>query len=217
MRAENPFKPSADAFDRRPRPLVPRVRMQADPEHPPTFKSMREHQQLGLGVRCRPDRRARQPRVANLTDVGNIPPVPSMARRPGPSLHIEKSRRSNDHTVLYPDGSKRYRRARIPPSQSGVDVADGVGFILRNRTQLVEGSVNCRGSDQAVKVAMVKWFKTNVPARQQKVFRSHSSQYAMSPVRAATKLAPIYCCRYCCCCCCSCSTRELMRASTGRD
>ena len=152
---------------------------------------MRQHQQLGLGVRCRPDRWARQPRVANLTSVGNIPPVPSMARRPGPSLHVEKSRRSNDHTVLYPDSSKRHRRARVSPSQGGVDVADGVGLILRNRTPLVEGGVNCRGSDQPVNMAVVKRFKTNVLARQQKVFRSHSFQYAMSPARPATKLAPI--------------------------
>src|SRR5580658_3689175 len=213
MRAENPFKLPANAFDRRPRTLVARIRMQADPEHLPAFKSMRQHQQLGLAVSRRPDRRPRQPRVANFAGIGDIPPVPRMAQRPSPSLHVEKPCRPNHHTIRYPDSGKRHRRAGVSPSQSGLDVAGGVSLVLRNRTPPVEGSVNCRSSDEAVSVAVVKRFETNVLARQQKVFRSHSSQYAMSQASAATKLAPTYCC----CCCCSCSMRELTRASTGRD
>jgi hypothetical protein len=186
MRTENPFELSADAFDGGARSLVARVRMQADPKHLPTFKSMRQHQQLGLGVSCRPDGRARQPRIADLTSVGGIPPVPRMARRPSPSFHVEKPRRPDDDTVLYPDGSKRHRRAGISPSESGVDVADGFGLVPRNGTPLIKRAIARRSSNQLVNMAVVKRFETNVPAREHKTFYSHGSQYAMSCHAAAS-------------------------------
>ncbi len=196
MRAENPFKLSANAFDRRPRPLVASIRVQTHSEHLPTFKSMRQHKQLGLGVGRRPNCRPRQPRVTNLADIGNIPPMPSMARWPSPSLHVEKPRRPNDDTVLNPDSSERHRSPSISPSQSSFDVADDVALVLRNRTPLVEGSVSRRSGNQSVSMPLIQRFKTNVPANQHQIldfrFTSNAPPLPNSSGRRPSRRAPTW-------------------------
>ena len=43
---------------------------------------------------------------------------------------------------------------------------------------------------QAIDVAVIKWFETNVPALQHTTFCSHGSQYAMRPLSAASGAPP---------------------------
>jgi hypothetical protein len=58
----------------------------------------------------------------------------------------------------------------------GVNVAGSLGFALRDGTPPIEGGIGCRRGNQAVDVAMVKRFETNVLACQQKIFSCHGSQ-----------------------------------------
>ena len=102
MGAKNPFKLSADAFERSARPLVAHVGVKADSEHLPRFEGVFQHKQLGFSIGCGPDRGPCQPGVANLTGVGEIAAMPRVARRPRPSLQIEEPRRADDNTVITP-------------------------------------------------------------------------------------------------------------------
>ena len=120
-----------------------------------------------------PDCRAGQPRVADLTGVEDVT-VPRVALRPRPSLQVPEAGRPDDDTVIQSDDGERHRAADVPPGQGGIDVAGGLDLVLRNRTPLVEGGFNCRGGYQAVDVAVVKRFETNVPAGQHKTFCSHA-------------------------------------------
>jgi hypothetical protein len=58
---------------------------------------------------------------------------------------------------------------------SGVNVAGSLGFALRDGAPLIEGGIDCRRGYQAVDVAMVKRFETDVLACQQESFCSHGS------------------------------------------
>ena len=49
-----------------------------------------------------------------------------------------------------------------------------------HRTPSIERGITCGSSHQAVNVAMIKRFETNVPARLHKTSCSHDSQYARS-------------------------------------
>ena len=197
MRPQNPLKLSTNAFQRSTRALVARVRMKADAEYPPRLESMRQHKQLGRGVGGSPDCRAGEPRVADLTSVGKEPgcpisrvlrekwgfsfrisAVPRMSLRPRPSLQVPETRRSDDGTVIQVKDSERHCCASIPPSQGSLDIAGSLNHAPRHRTPLVERGITCGSSHQAVDVAMIKRFETNVPARQHKTFCWHDSQYA---------------------------------------
>jgi hypothetical protein len=52
----------------------------------------------------------------------------------------------------------------MSPRESGVDVTGGIGLVLRDGTPLIKRAINCCGSDQAVNMAVVKRFETNVLA-----------------------------------------------------
>ncbi len=101
MGSENPIELTADAFERSARTLVARVGVKANPDHLPRFEGMRQHEHLRLGVGCGPDRRACQPRVTDLADVGVVATVPRVALRPRPSLQIKEACRSDDDTVIH--------------------------------------------------------------------------------------------------------------------
>lgn len=166
MGAQNPFELPADAFERRAGPLVTRVGVKADAEHLPGIESVRQHEQLGLGVGGSPDGRERQPRVADLTGVRDGATVPRVALRPRPSLQIPEARRTDDDIVIHTDNCEWHGSASVPPGESGVDVADTFDLALRDGTPLVEGGVCGRGRYQAVDVAVGKGFETNVAALQ---------------------------------------------------
>jgi hypothetical protein len=55
MGPQNSLELPANAFDSRARPLIPRIGMKTDSQHLPSFESIGEHEQLGLGVGGRPN------------------------------------------------------------------------------------------------------------------------------------------------------------------
>lgn len=164
MGAKNPFKLPADAFKRCSRPLIARVRVKADAKHLPAFKGMRQHEQLSLGVRRTADGRAGEPCVANLTSVGIRASVARMSRRPRPSLHVPKSRRADNQTVIHVDDCERHSGAVIAPCQRRIDVSGGLRFALWNRTPPVECRISFRRGRQALGVMVIQWFEANVVA-----------------------------------------------------
>src|SRR3981081_1677712 len=166
MGAENTFELPADAFERRAGPLVTRVGVKADAEHLPGLESVRQHEQLGLGVGGSPDGRERQPCVADLTGVRDAAAVPRVALRPRPSLQIPKARRADEDIVIHTDNCERRGGAGVAPGEGGADVAGSLDLALRDGTPLVEGGVCGRGRYQAVDVAVGKGFETNVAALQ---------------------------------------------------
>ena len=91
MGAENPFKFASDAFEGGAGTLVANVRMKADAEHLPGFESMRQHEELRLGVGGGADCRAGQPGVADLTGVRSAAAVARMALWPRPSLQVPEA------------------------------------------------------------------------------------------------------------------------------
>src|SRR5208337_833436 len=115
MGSENPFELPANAFDCLARALVANVRMEADPEHLPRFKSMRQHEQLGLGIGSSLDGRTGQPGVADLASVRVMAAVPRMALRPSPSLQVKEACRTDDDAVIHADGRERHRGTSILP------------------------------------------------------------------------------------------------------
>src|SRR3981081_1366002 len=144
---------------------------------------MRQHQELGLGICCGPDCRTCQPRIADLAGVGRLAAVPRMARRPRPPLQVKKTGRTDDRTVLHADNCKWYGSASVTPSNGGFNVLGGLDFALRDWTPLVERAINRRSGCQAVNVAVVKRFETNVRARQHRIFCSHVSSMQCVTVR----------------------------------
>src|SRR6266478_9157276 len=174
MGSENPIELTANAFERSARTLVTRIGMKANSEYLPRFEGVGQHEQLGLGVGCGPDFRARQPRVTDLTDVGVVATVPRVAVWPRPALQVKEACRPDDDTVIHAivqsvvqsvvrsDDRERHRAAGVPPGQSGVDVARRFVLALRDRTPLVEGGVRCRGGYHAFNVTIFKRLETNV-------------------------------------------------------
>src|SRR5260370_16943033 len=94
--SENPFELAADALEGSTRPRVPGIRVEANTEHMPRFEGVCQHEHLGFGIRRSPDCRARQPRVANLTDVRRAAAVRSVTRRPCPPFQVPAPARPND-------------------------------------------------------------------------------------------------------------------------
>jgi hypothetical protein len=54
---------------------------------------------------------------------------------------------------------------------------------LRNRTPLVQQTINRGSRGQTVNVAVIQRFKANTPALQHKTFGCHDFNYAMSPAQ----------------------------------
>ena len=98
-----------------------------------------------------------------------------MSLRPRPALQVPEARRPDDGAVIHADDRERRRAAGLPPGQGGIDVARSLHFALRDGTPLVEREVSRRGGHQAIDVAVLKRFETNVPAWQHKTFCSHAS------------------------------------------
>lgn len=163
MRPQRPFELPANPFQRRAGPLIARIRVKAHSQHLPCFESIRQHEQLCLRVCCGADRRASQPRIANLTSVRKLSPMPRMSRWPRPSLDIPEARRSNDRTVARPHNRKRQGAASIPPGQSDVDISDSLRLALWNRTPLIQPRVSRCSDDQPVGVSARQRFQTNPP------------------------------------------------------
>jgi len=173
MGAENPLELSADAFERSAGTLVARVGVKADAKHLPGFESVRQHEQLGLGVGGGADGRAGQPGVTDLAGVGNATAVPCVALRPRPVLQVPEARRADDDSVIHTDNGERHRSAGVPPGEGGVDVAGGLDLALRDGTPLVEGGIRCRGGYQAVDMAVVERFEADVAAGEHWTFCCH--------------------------------------------
>jgi hypothetical protein len=91
VRAQNSLKFSTDAHDGCLRAQVARVGVQADTQHIPNLKGVREHEQLGLGIRGGADGRGCKPGVADLADVGIATAVARVAGGPSPALYIEEA------------------------------------------------------------------------------------------------------------------------------
>ena len=122
--AKNAFEFATDAFDRRGRTLVASVGMEADAECPPFLESVRQHQQLGLGVGGRADCRAGQPGVADLAAVDGTTAVTRMALRPRPPFQVPEAGRADDGAVADPHDGERHRAAGFAPGYCGVDDCD---------------------------------------------------------------------------------------------
>src|SRR5271167_3978525 len=125
---------------------------------------MGQHEQLGLSVGSRADRRARQPGIADLTSIRIGTTMPCVAGWPCPSLDVKEPCRADHGTVVHPHSRERYCGARVPPGQGGVNVAGGFGLALRNRTPPVKRRIDRRGGYQPIDMAVLKWFQTNVVA-----------------------------------------------------
>src|SRR6266481_3620416 len=183
MGSENPIELTANAFERSARTLVTRIGMKANSEHLPRFECVRQHEQLGLGVGCGPDFRARQPPVTDLTDVGVVATMPRVALWPRPSLQVKEACRPDDDPVIRAvvqsivqfNDRERHRATGVPRGQSGVDVARRFDLALRDGTPLVEGGVRRRGGYQAFDVTVFKRLETNVRTPWHKTFCSHVS------------------------------------------
>jgi hypothetical protein len=111
-----------------------------------------------------------------------------MALRPRPSLHIPEARRAEDITVIRIDDREGHGSPGVPPGQGGVDVACGLNLPLRDWTPLIKRGLFRRGRYQAVDVAVVKGFETNVPSPQHRTVGSHGS--SMQGIRATVEERP---------------------------
>src|SRR5580658_9214276 len=120
--------------------------MKADPERLPRFEGMRQHEHLSLGVGCSPDCRAAQPRIANLTGIGQQAAIPGMTLRPRPLFKVPEARRTKNDSVVGPDDREWHRATGIPPGQSSIDITDGFGLALRDRAALIQRRVKSCGS-----------------------------------------------------------------------
>jgi len=181
MRPQSPLEFPANPFQGRARTLVARIRVKAHPQHLPRFERVRQHEQLCLSVSRSANRRARQPRVANLTGVRKLSPMPGVPRRPRPSLEIPEARRPNDRTIVRPNNRKRRRAPSISPGQSGLNIIGSGCLTLRNGTPLIQRRVTCRGSNQSLDVSTVQRFQTNLAPRQRKNFSFHLATLILRP------------------------------------
>src|SRR3981081_3445195 len=165
MGSENPFELSTDAFERGARTLVTRGGVKADTEHLPRFEGKRQHKQLGFSVNCSPDCRAGQPSIADLTRVEDVAGLPRGPLCPPPPLRVPEPGRPNDPAVIHLNNCEWHRAASVLPSQRGFDVVANFDLALRDGTPPVQRGVSGCGGCQAVDVAAVKRFETNVRAR----------------------------------------------------
>ena len=97
-----------------------------------------------------------------------------VALRPGPSLDVKEAGGADDDIVRRADGREGDRRSGIAPGESSVDVAGGLGLVLRDGAPLVKVAVPGGRGRKPVDMAVVKRFETNVLPGQHKIFGCHS-------------------------------------------
>src|SRR5262249_13658083 len=130
-------------------------------------------QQLRLGVRARANGRAREPRVADLADIGRRAPVQRVSGGPGPAFEVEEPRRADHDPVAGANDREGGGASFIPPLERGLDIR-GRGFqALRHRAPLIELRVTGGRGHESINVMAAEWLESNEVALQDRCVGCH--------------------------------------------
>src|SRR5450631_2534507 len=122
MSAENAFALATDSLNRLLGAVVSRVGMQANAEHTPYFKGVREHKKFRFGVCCCTNGGSSKPGVTDFAAIGEIASVAGMSQRPRPEFDVPEARGADDGSVAGANDRKRQGVTRIVPAKRGGNV-----------------------------------------------------------------------------------------------
>ena len=175
MRPQNAFKLSADSLQCRPRAQVASVGMKANPKHLPFFERVREHQELRFRVHWGSNGRASQPRVSDLTGIGERSSMPFVISRPSPPFHLEESRGPDHRPIGQTHRGKGHGASFVSPCKCSFHITSRRWYALGNGTPLIKRQLIRAGRSQGLHMPVLKRFQTNVPPAQDSIFHPHFS------------------------------------------